>query len=280
VLVAVLTGISVRAQFPYNYIYASFLFGMCAVRGYVLAIRILDQRYGLGRYEPLLYLLPLAVVPNQLNFVSHTTGNEHQLALLDLIQQYTVESDAVIDNAGGALFRPGASYFYQHGGFHRILYSDYFRNELVADYRRSEAKFWIQDMRSTGLPRRAQRYLKEHYVPVGETSLRALGFEFSSDPNSKLQIEFEVIRSGDYFLYRVPDSEGQFDPSPPIGIEIDGASAGRLIRNLEKGQHVISLEPGSGSHTLSILPPEAIPAPNPELEHKQHSRFFEYFVHD
>ncbi len=94
------------------------------------------------------------------------------------------------------------------------------------------------------------------------------------------EIEFEVVRRGDYFLYRAPDSKGELDPSPPIGIEIDGAPAGRLIRDLTKGQHVISLEPGSEPHILAILPPEAIPALDPDLERKKHSRWFEYFVHD
>ncbi len=65
-----------------------------------------------------------------------------------------------------------------------------------------------------------------------------------------------------------------------IGIEIDGVPAGRLIRGLEKGGHYMTLERGSGDYILSLIPPEAFLDVNPELKRKEHSRLFEYLVHE
>jgi hypothetical protein len=53
-----------------------------------------------------------------------------------------------------------------------------------------------------------------------------------------------------------------------------------LILHLQKGRHVVSLEAGSGEVILSVIPPDAIPAADLELVRKQHTRLFEYFVHE
>jgi hypothetical protein len=279
VLVAFAGGAMVKAQYPYNYIYLSFLIGLCALRGYSSVVRALPLNGALGRARPLLYLVPLLVLPDQLGFVSNRTSNAHQLAILDKIQRYSSEGDKVIDNSGGALFRRSASYYYHHGKFHRELFKKYFRKDMIGDYRSSAAPFWIYDSRAEELPRPPRRFLRRHYVRV-DGNLHALGLVIKPNRSEyEKEIKFQILRAGHYHLFSSNPRRRGGTESRPTHIWIDGVRVtldGGI--DLEPGTHSASLGKESRQFVLSILPHEAFAsdAPGPRPRGPTFSMMFEY----
>ena len=164
-LAAIAVGLWMRGKFPYNYVFLCMLASLLAVRGDAFLVHGAasrwPQRAGLA---PLLYLLPLLAIPDQLGFAEGRTSNAHQLHLLAKLERFTEPGDVVIDDAGGALFRDHASYYYYHGPAHRVVLADYFENLLADDLRESRALFWIRDFRLQKLPAEIRRYFREHYV--------------------------------------------------------------------------------------------------------------------
>jgi len=284
VAVALVGGALVKAKYPYNYVYLSFLITFCSVRGFAACVRAIGRaRPGWAAALPVLYLLPLAVIPDQLGFVAHTTGNQHQLAVLDKMQRFSSPEDAFIDNAGAGLFRPSASYFYQHGRYHRMAFREYFRDQLPQDYRESRALFWIDDVRSSGLPLTVRAYLNRHYIRV-HRDLHALGFMVPRYSPRLPEFGIDVIRGGYYHILRRPDSAAgvlraatRFG-SRPETIVIDGERVGGDGVELSEGPHTITLEVGSASFGLSLLPPEAfvLGAPMKGRGLLRHSILFEH----
>jgi hypothetical protein len=259
--VAIGAGVLLRAQYPYNYVFLSYLIGVCAVRGYAVAVERIPVRGPKWlAARPLLYLVPLAVIPNQLDFVSHTTTNVHQLAVLNRIQAYTSPGDAVIDNAGGAMFRSHGSYYYHHGAFHRQIFADYFATELVEDYRRSQAIFWIKDMRLRKLPEPVREYFESHYLRV-DGDLHGLGFSIPAHRGQMRDFVVEVVREGYYHILspsvRHSGSQGREYLPPGNDVWIDGRRVRSRGLRLGEGSHRISLRDGSPFFLLSFLPPEA-----------------------
>jgi hypothetical protein len=256
--VAIGTGVLLRAQYPYNYVFLSYLIGVCAVRGYAIAVERIPVRGPKWlAARPLLYLIPLAVIPNQLDFISHTTSNAHQLAILSKIQAYSSHADVVIDNAGGAMFRSHGSYYYHHGEFHRQIFADYFATELVEDYRRSQAIFWIKDMRLGKLPEPVREYFDSHYLRV-DGDLFGLGFSIPAYSGEELDLEIDVVREGYYHILppssRGRDIERRKHRSMPGDAWIDGRRVRSRGLRLSRGKHRISLRDGSPAFLLSFLP--------------------------
>jgi hypothetical protein len=256
--VAIGAGALLRAQYPYNYVFLSYLIAVCAVRGYSIAIdRIPARGPKWLAARSLLYLIPLAVLPNQLDFVSHTTSNAHQLAILNKIQAYTSHGDAVIDSAGGAMFRNHGSYYYHHGKFHREIFADYFATELIEDYRRSQAVFWIKDNRLQELPEPVREYFDSHYLRV-DGDLYGLGFSIPAYSGEELDLEIDVVREGYYHILppssRGRDIERRTHRSMPGDAWIDGRRVRSRGLRLGQGRHHISLRDGSPAFLLSFLP--------------------------
>jgi hypothetical protein len=237
VVVVLLSGAAVKAQYPYNYVFAWWVERLAA-RGAARAA-----------WSPALYLLPLLLLPDQLGFLVPTTTNRHQLQTLDTIQRFSRSDDAVIDGAGGALFRPHASYYWYHGDFHRLLLADYFERELADDYRRSEALFWIDDLRQRQLPEPVRRFFAEHYVRV-RGNLYALGFEL--DPGDMPEREIDLLRGGRWFAY----SRSERGEERAALLEVDGGAVGRQGAELEPGRHRVRVVSADAPVLLSPLPRE------------------------
>jgi hypothetical protein len=254
---AVLLGGSlIRAQYPYNYVLAGWLIVVCAARGYDDLLQRLPWRGALRSARPLLYLAPLLLLPEQLGFVSRAAGNEGQLRLMRKIERFTGERDAVIDGAGGALFRPHASYFYYHGGAQRQLFADYFARELVEDYRRSRALFWIRDVRLRSLPEVVQRYFRDHYVRA-DGDLYALGFAIPSTSEQPRVLEVDVVRAGEYRVIRAPGasaSEGKGGSEATLAIGGRPLEGGAVL--LDVGRYRVEISARSPALILTPLPEE------------------------
>jgi len=253
VTVAVLGGWLLRAQYPYSYVYLCILLGLCAVRGFGLAAARLPLRGPvLAGLRPLVYLAPLAILPDQLGFVSATTSNEHQLALLRKVERLTSDQDTVIDSAGGALFRPHGSYYWYHGDFHRELFDEYFRRDLVRDYRLSRAPLWIRDFRVKRLPAVVVSYLRSHYIRL-DGELFGLGFEVPETSEAERRVSIDVIRPGHYHL--LPTETSSERVAPPATLELDGSPVESERVYLSEGRHRLRVPPHSPAYRLSYFPP-------------------------
>jgi hypothetical protein len=277
--VAVLGGALMQTQYPYNFVYTGFLIVICAIRGYALVVERWRPAAGpLRSLWPLLYLLPLAILPDQLAFVANSSSNRHQLALLGKIEQYSGPDDVVIDGSGSALFRDHGSYYWYHGSAHRRMFSSYFENELLRDYRDSRALLWIRDLRQRKLPQPVKQYFAEHYVHV-DGDLYALGFEAGVAGEGDAPREVEIVRPGDYFVLEAAASQRARVVTPTrdgaaTGLVLDGrAVSGGRVR-LEAGRHRVEVRAGSPSYLVSPLPAEAFERRIPP--HRTHTPLFEY----
>jgi MFS family permease len=262
-VVAVAAGALAVAQYPYNYVFLCFVLVLCAVRGFALALDRLGER--LPRVEavaPLLLLLPLATVPNQLGFLDRASSNEQQMNMLRKIEAYTDAGDVVIDNAGGALFRDHASYYWYHGDAHQKMFADYFAENLARDYRRAKGLFWIIDFRMGKLPASVRRFWRSHYV-VADSWLYTLGFVSPATGDEALPWDIDVLRAGDYHVHpaRKPHLRraGLDFPAAPAGgggLDIDGRVVRQGTVRLEEGRRVITVLPHSPPRLLSLIPPD------------------------
>lgn len=246
--VAVVAGWAVRAQYPYNYVYLCLVAGICVVRG----VSVLVERVGEGVvWRPALYLLPLALLPQQLAFLDGVPTLDHQLALLAKIERFSTPDDAVIDGAGGALFRPHGSYWWYHGEFQRAALADYFASDLIDDYRASGALFWIHDFRQQKLPQPVQDYFRSHYIQA-EGRLYVLGVETPAGGGRARELEFDVLRAGEWLAG--PKNAAVADPSADAGLRLDGEPlrAGRVT--LSAGLHRLTLSADAPAWRLSPAP--------------------------
>ncbi len=274
-LAAGLGTLLIRAPFPYNFVLLCWLIAICAVRGYSALVRRLALRGDPTRpahaFMSVAYLLPLAILPAQLGFVSGTSSNTDQLALLEQIERHSGPDEVVIDSAGGALFRPHFGYHWYHGRAHIQMFDDYFQHDLVPDMRASEALFWIRSVRFDLLPDEAQRYLLSHYVPFfGD--LHVLGFTTrATDPDEHRDGRVDVVRSGRYFVSRIAVDEGGQIPGPSL--RIDGIEVAGPTIELTKGIHAIEIGPGTPAYRFSYLPAEDF---GPSSQVRRHTPLFEY----
>ena len=261
--VALVGGALIKAQYPYNYVLLCYLVGLCAARGSALlalrAGRAAPQRF--QQWTPLLYCMPLLLLPGQLGFVSDTTSNAHQLDLLAKIERFSGPRDAVIDNSGGALFRRHGSYFYQHGRAHRSMFEDYFAAQLVDDYRRSQALLWLIDYRLLDLPETVHSYFMTHYVRV-DGSLFALGFQSPRSRGDELEQDIDVIKAGDYYVFPAPlrlssVPLGLDSPDRDFDLMIDGQPILADTVRLEEGERRVTVLPGAPSYFITLVPPDA-----------------------
>lgn len=252
-LAALAAGLWLRGRFPYNFVVPCLIGCLLAVRGYAWAVRSLAARLrGAAALAPLLYLLPIVAVVDQLGFTEGRTSNAHQLHVLAKIERFTKPSDVVIDDAGGALFRDHASYYYYHGPAQRALFADYFENRLLADYRASRAPLWIRDFRFAHLPDPVRRYLHQHYVRA-DGWLYALGQATPATGGAPLERTLDVVRRGVYRVYPAPG--GIVSPTGQAGdVTIDGARVGPEGLRLSEGAHDLRVGPGSPPVVVSPLP--------------------------
>jgi len=277
--VAGLGGALMQTQYPYNFVYTGFLLLICALRGFAAAVERLRPQAGIAAaLWPLLFLLPLGILPEQLAFIANTSSNRHQLALLQKVEDYSGADDAVIDGSGGALFRKHGSYYWYHGSAHRRMFRDYFENDLVRDYRDSRAIFWIRDLRQRKLPKSVTDYFRAHYVHV-DGDLYGLGFETALDSSTEDPREVELIRSGDYFVLTAEASRrGRVVASTSVGeptaLRLDGREVvgGRV--HLEEGVHRVEVGPGAPAYIVSLLPAAAFERRIPPR--RTHTPLFEY----
>lgn len=250
-----------KARYPYNFALPCWLLVLCAVRGFAGLVPALSARLPRAA-APLLWLLPLLVLPDQLGFAREVPSNAHQLHLLRKLQRFSTPEDAVIDNAGGALFRPPASYFHFHGAAHHRVYDGYFFDGLLRDYRESGALFWILDMRMADLPPEVMAYFRDHYVQV-DGDLYGLGFRIPAAEGGATETEVDVVRGDVYLAHPIGRGEG----APPAGHPLAGRVRidGRLLREprvaLEPGRHRVVAEPGTPAFLLTPLPAEAFRSP-------------------
>jgi hypothetical protein len=274
-LTVLVGGMGIKAPYPYNFVLASLLVGLCAVRGYCDLVARLTRRWqGLSGLAPLLHLLPLALVPAQLGFVRETTTNVEQLETLRLIESYTTPADVVIDSDGSALFRPDRGYYWYHGAAHVTMFEGYYRGAFVEDLRATQAIFWFNGFRTNLLPEVATRYLYDHYIRF-RGDLFVLGHVFSpSSPEHATAVEFDVVRAGAYHVGQVSQTGEQPVVVAEQVLLVDGQplSDGDSVF-LERGQHQASIGPGGPGYLLSYLPPLANDSGGAV---KRHAPLFEY----
>jgi hypothetical protein len=253
-----------RAGYPYNYVFLLLVAAALAVRGFAIVAAWLETRFAPGArpLAPLVYLLPLLILPEQINFVGRAPDNRQQLALLAKIERYSGPGDAVIDGAGGAMFRPHGSYYWMHGAAHRVLLADAFRDQLLRDYRDSRALLWIDDSRQQKLPEPVREFWRDHYVRV-DGELYALGFAAPPASEAAGELEVDLLRGGSYHVFPVRRTRHGFDPTlrgrapRSCALEIDGRPVGTGQVELGEGAHRVAVRPGSPACVVSLLPPEA-----------------------
>jgi hypothetical protein len=251
-----------RAGYPYNYVFVLLVAVALAVRGFAIFAAWVETRFAPGArpFAPLVYLVPLLVLPEQTNFVARAPDNRYQLALLAKIERYSAPEDKVIDGAGGAMFRPHGSYYWMHGTAHRALLADQLGDRLLSDYRDSRALFWIDDSRQQKLPEPVRDFWRRHYVRVhGE--LYGLGFATPAPADAPPEMRVELLRGGAYHVFPVRPTRNGFDPRPgrlrACALDIDGRPVETGEIELTEGVHRVAVRPGSAPCVVSPLPPEA-----------------------
>jgi len=270
--VAVAFGLGIRGRFPYNYLVPCVLGVLLAVRGYASLMRRASRRSPrLARLAPLFYLLPLLLLPDQLGFAKGRTSNAHQLHVLEKIERFSAPDDAVIDDAGGALFRNHASYVWYHGPAHRAVLAGHFAGPHLRDLRESRAPLWIRDFRLSKLSEATQRYFREHYVRA-DGWLYALGFVVpgSDEPTRR---SLDVVRGGTWYAYPAPGGEVAAEGTPE-GVSVDGRPVGAEGLVLDEGEHLLRVDAGSAPVLLSPLPRGLFLARFPRM--RPYSLLFEY----
>ncbi len=260
--VAVLGGVLVKAQYPYNYVFPCLVVAVVAARGFSLVIARIQARPGRpSAWASLLYLLPLAVAADQARFVAGVTSNDHQLAILEKIERFSSPEEVVIDNSGGALFRPHGSYYYHHGDAHREMFADYFRERLVEDYRDSGALLWIMDYRLLDLPPNVHDYFQRHYVRA-DGSLFGLGFHIPRTGDADHVVEIDVIREGRYHVFPAPVKLSAGLPRSTANetgavLVVDGVPVTSSEVELGVGSHRVEVPANFPGHIISLLSPDA-----------------------
>ncbi|MGH0030122.1 MAG: hypothetical protein ACQGVC_10055 [Myxococcota bacterium] len=242
-LVALAVGLSIRGRFPYNYLVPCVLGGVLAARGVAWAAARAPSRWA-----PLVYLLPLLLLPDQLGFVQGRTSNAHQLHVLAKIERHTGPGDVVVDDAGGALFRDHASHVWYHGPAHRAVMADHFEHQFPLDLRASRAPFWIRDFRFKGLPEPSRRYLLDHYARA-DGWLYALGFVVPA-ADEPVRRTIDVVRAGTWFAYPAPG--GRVAPQGfAEGVAVDGRPVGAAGVVLGEGPHTLTAPAGGAPLVLT-----------------------------
>ena len=272
IALSVVGGAMMAAPYPYTFVFLCYMAVLVSVRGFCRAVAWLGPRMPKARgLTPLLHCIALVVLADQLAFVADRTTNDHQLKILRRIEMFGSSSDAVIDNAGGAMFSEHGSYYYYHGDAHREMFRDYFEQQLVLDYRRSQALFWIRDLRSRRLPKSVQDYLESHYIDAGG-DLHVLGFEAAPTQQAQKTQTIDVIRSSDYFIHRI-GPRALLGRARPSDLQIDGRTlkAGKI--RLEAGSHEITLWPYSAGYVITPMPAAFFMSGPADLEY---SMMFEY----
>jgi hypothetical protein len=257
-LLGAVGSFAVRAQFPYNFVTLCLLIAVCASRGFADAIDWLSRRSNdhWKAAAPLLYLVPVLLLVDQLGFVHGRTGNEHQLRLLEMIERQTDAEDVILDDSGSALFRPDRGYYWYHDMAHVQMFADYFENEFIEDMRGTEAIFWIRGTRLEQLPADAQRYLTSHYVRHFG-SLHVLGFDLeAASSRNGGEFEVDIIRTGDYFVTpRASGLRGASMQRRLAGLTVDGEEMTGSSVHLGAGTHVLGVAPGTPALRFTLLPP-------------------------
>lgn len=270
---AVLAGFWMRGKFPYNFVVPCLLACLLAVRGHASGVAWFSARGPRARaMAPLLYLAPLLVIPDQLSFAEGRTSNAHQLHVLAKIERFTQRGDAVIDDAGGALFREHASHYYYHGPAHRAVLADYFENELLRDYRESQALFWIRDFRLKKLPTEVRDYFRDHYVRA-DGWLYALGVVTAASGDAPTRRELDIIRPGTYYAYPAPGGVVA-DRGVAAGVTIDGVAVGEQGVRLEPGMHPLVVSADAPPVLVTPLPRAAFQDRFPRM--RPYAMLFEY----
>ena len=254
------------AGYPYNFVLPALIVTLLAVRGFALLVRRASARA--PKWGPLLYLLPLMVLPQQLAFLSGRTSNTDQLRVLSTIDRFSGVGDRVIDGAGGALFREHGSYWWVHGTAHRNLRKAYFTRQLIEDYRRSEAIFWIDDFRQRELPATVRAYFESHYIQV-DGELYALGFRTTASLGRLLKRRLDVVREGVYHVFPARAELGA--GSGGEGLAVDGRPVTGGAVHLTAGLHELFIPPHTRSFLISAVPADAFHGGN-----AVHGMLFEY----
>jgi hypothetical protein len=180
------------------------------------------------------------------------SDNRHQLALLAAVERFTGPDDVVIDGAGGALFRPHASYWWYHGGAHRRMLPEVFSERLLEDYRRSAAPLWIRDLRLRGLPPPVREFFASHYVRV-DGDLYALGFRLPPGGDAPRRVEIDVLRAGSWHVFPAERADAARPPGPWLRAADRTSADGRLP--LARARQTLTIAPGAPALLLSPLPP-------------------------
>ncbi|MAJ62040.1 MAG: hypothetical protein CBC48_20180 [bacterium TMED88] len=267
----------VRAPFPYNFVLISWLIGVSAVRAWCEGVRWMTRRHeATGRssaWLPLLYGVPLLLLPAQLGFVWGTSTLDDQLRLLSQVERHTEPNDVVIDSAGSALFRPHRGYYWYHGRAHIQMFAPWFKGPLVDAMRSSQAPLWIRSARFNLLPEEAARYLLTHYVPL-DGDLYVLGFTTrATGPEESRTGRIEIVRPGPYHVTALaePDERSPTEAAPTLQLDGQPVTPGTIT--LQGGWHEVSLPPNSPAFRFSILAPEAF---GEALQDRPHTPLFEY----
>jgi hypothetical protein len=261
IVVSATAAARAKAQYPYDYVFVCYAVALCAMRGYSLVVERLRFEGRLGEaIRPLLYLAPLLLLPDQVDFLSRGSTNEQQMNMMQKIEAFSSRDDVVIDGAGGAMFRNHASYYWYHGDAHRVMFADYFRRDLVEDYRRSKALFWIIDFRLKKLPRPVHSFQRRHYVQA-DRGLFTLGFVTPATSGASQRFEIDVIRAGDYYVHPQPAAAGEesrnIEPADRGGLLIEGRHVSGGSLRLDEKRYLVEVLPHTPRMILSLLPPEA-----------------------
>ena len=278
---AIFSVFLIKAQYPYNFVFPSFVLGICSLRG----IYCLSEKQPLRFRKTLHYIFYFALlflIYDQVSFTFGKSNNTHQLKLLSKIEEISTDSDRFIDNSGGALFLEPATYYFQHGSAHRTIYRKYFSEQLIPDYKKSGARFLIHDFRQNGLPINVQSYLKNRFIHL-DGDLYVYGLKLQPNPQEEKSYQFEVLKPGNYYIFdnaekNIKDKYNIVQPKENgnfyRNVLMNGKPIESAVCELEKGIYQLTILPSNRVGYISCVAPHFFIK---EIEHgKKHSMLFEY----
>jgi hypothetical protein len=160
------------------------------------------------------------------------------------------------------------------------MFQDYFADELVSDYRRSKALFWLDDFRQRELPNRVRNYFARHYVHV-DGDLHGIGFATPETGDRVYTRVVDVVRAGEYNVLEAEASPAgrrivgmRSGSSPEFAVD-DRPVTGAKLR-LEPGRHRVRVGAGSPAYVVTPLPADAFASV--VGRGRSHSPLFEYEI--
>ncbi|MBJ6759986.1 hypothetical protein JGU66_04370 [Myxococcaceae bacterium JPH2] len=234
-----------RAPFPYSLLPFLGVLAPLAARGAMLALmwpRTLGPRIeaavGLGAL--------LALQATGLEHLLDGGDNARQREVLARIGTLTNPEDVVYDNAGGAVSRPHAHFYFYTDAYLRGSIAEQLAREVPEALVSRGCVLRVDDLRTPGLPPTLRAFLDAHYQPL-DGDLYLWGQRYDASGAEPLEDRFLAVREDRYFV----------EPAQVLAhgtLVIDGARVTTPEFSLSRGEHTVRYEGPAGRFHLLWLP--------------------------